>query len=143
MAGSALSPRTAAQPLGGRKRKRKTPMGVSSTSSTSKSVGEDRCQVDRCCNCTRNSICSMLGPSNRACNFQNARRQCTDCVCWRQGKNHGAFLPRTQGEGLLGHFHAVENIPHPNASHHREPFLAHGTEGGHAYREEEEERCTK
>ena len=37
-----------------------------------KLAGQARCQVDWCCNCTRNSTCLMLGPSARACNFRNS-----------------------------------------------------------------------
>ena len=51
MAGSALSSRTAAQPLGGEgggERKGKTPTGGFGTHSTGQSAGQARRQVDWC-----------------------------------------------------------------------------------------------
>ena len=134
MDGSASSSRMAAKPSGGRKRKGKTPTGFSGIHSTSKWSGQARRCVDRCCNCTRHSTCLTLGLSARACYCRNAQFQCTDCVCWRQCKNRGAFLSRTPGEGLLGHFRAVEHVPPANSLYRRAPVPAHGTKGGRTER---------
>ena len=137
MAGSALSTRTVAQTLGGRKRKGKTTTGFFGTHSTGKSAGRARRQVDWCCNCTRNSNCLTLGQSTRTSDCWNTWRQCTDCVFWSQCKNCGAFLPRTPGEVLLGHFRVAEHVPPSNPSHLRAPLAAHRTEGGRAERGEQ------
>ena len=86
-----------------------------------------------CCSCTQHSTCLMLGPSSQACDCQNARRKCTDCVCWLHIKNSGAFLPRKTGEGLYGHSHVAvpaQTTPPANPLHHRAPLAAHGTGGG-------------
>ena len=52
--------------------------------------------------------------------------------------NCGDFLPRTPGEGLLGHFRAAEHVLPGNPSHLQATLPAHRTEGGRAEREEEE-----
>ena len=122
--------RMSAKPSGGRKRKGKTPMGFSGIHSTNKWSGQARRCVDWCCNCTRHSTCLTLGLSARACYCRNARFQCMDCVCWRQCKNRGAFLSQTPGEGLLGHFRAVEHVPPANSLYRRAPVPEHGTKGG-------------
>ena len=60
-----------------------------------------------------------------------------DGVYWCQCKNCGAFLLRMPGEGLFGHFHAAEHVPHADPLNLRAPLTAHGTEGGRADRGEE------
>ena len=117
MDGIASSYRTAVKPSGGRKRKVKTPTGVSGTHSTGKSDGQARRQVDWCYNCTRHSICLTLGLSDCACDCWNAQCQCTDCMCWRQFNNRGALLTLMPDEVLLGHFCAAESVPPVNTSH--------------------------
>ena len=58
-----------------------------------------------------------------------------DCVCWRQCRNCSAFLPRTPGEGLYGHFRIAAHNPPSNPLHSQAPQAAHGTEGGQEERE--------
>ena len=138
MDGSASSYRTAVKPSGGRKRKVKTPMRVSGMHSIGKLDGQARLQVDWCYNFTRHSTCLTLGLSACACNFWNARCQCTDCMCLRQCKNRGAFLPWTLVEVLLGHFCAEERVPPTNTLHCWAPVPVHRTKGGRAERDKEE-----
>ena len=44
-------------------------------------------------------------------------------------KNHSAFLPRTPGEGLYGHFRTGAHNPPAYTSHLRAPQAVLGTEG--------------
>ena len=53
-----------------------------------------------------------------------------------QVKNCGAFLSRTPGEGLYGHFCTVGHTPPAKPSHQRAPQAVYRTEGGRAERRE-------
>ena len=132
-----LSPsKMAAQPSGGGGGKGQKSYRGFSTHSTGNSGGRSRRHVDWCCSFTRHSTFLTLGPSSRTCECHNTRHHCTDCVCWRQCKNHGAFLPRTPGEGLLGRFCMAVYSPPANPLHRWDPQAGHGTKGRQSERGE-------